>query len=167
MCIQMYMYVTCSVFSGRIPSLSHFIVVCITAKESTRQSMLTLSDTPAPTGTLGVVEHSHLSQHDSTTSAVGSVISPLVHSDDVPPQQPPSQAPSLPIVFQVPSTRGGSADGIPLQTPIAAPRTASSLQWAQFTTPAQPASDKDSTGQPARKPLHWLHMFSLSALAGI
>lgn len=108
--------------------------------------MLTPSDSPAPGRTPSTAQDGHLTQLDSASNA-SAVISPLAPGN-VPQPSPPihSQLSSLPVVSQVPT--GVSATGIQQQTPFLAPRASSGVQWAQFTTPAQPASDKDSTGLP-------------------
>lgn len=89
------------------------------------------SDSLASTGIPSVAQDSHLTQPDPASSA-GSVIGSL-----------PSQPPSIPTVSHV--STGESASGIH-QTPFIAPRTSAGVHWAQFTTPAQPAGYKDSTG---------------------
>ena len=127
---------------------SEFIVIIFpipTAKDSSRQSVLTSADdSPDVGGTPGTSQGTH---HDST-------ISSLPPTDTPQPSQPPlltphpsassssSQLPSLPVVTQAP-TSGPSAVH---QTPFAAPRAPSGMQWAQFFTPAQSSGDKDSTG---------------------
>lgn len=82
-----------------------------------------MSDSLAPGGTPGIVQDCPLTQPDPGSGG-GSVISPL-----------PS---SIPAVSRVPT-------GVH-QTPFTVPHTSSGVHWAQFTTPAQPANYKDSTG---------------------
>lgn len=81
-----------------------------------------------------------------TTTVPGHV---LATPEDLPPPPHVSQLPTLSIASHIHVTTSGS-DGIPTvsvpnQTPY--PVTRSTVQWAQFTTPAaQQINDKDSTG---------------------
>jgi hypothetical protein len=102
------------------------------AKESSRLSSLTPSDSPATPADPPNNQHTHPAP-TTTTPSLETSPPPL-------PQQPPPLTLASHVV--APSSR---VPTLPHQTPFPAGQRGS-VQWGQFTTPAQTAGDKDSTG---------------------